>query len=127
MILLELLFCQTIGGIRNGYETVGNIKVFSMDSFQQLEVANKVDTSQTKLHVYCKVNMASGKHEDASFVSLDDLENISILLNEDNDLEEETSHLFTELSIFIFKLEERHNQTGSIYPKHRYRNRVTCF
>ena len=93
MILLELLFCQTIGGIRNGYETVGNIKVFSIDSFQQLDVANKVDTSQTKLHVYCKVNMASGKHEEASLVSLDDLENISVLLNEDNDLEEETSHL----------------------------------
>ena len=28
---------------RNGYETVGNIKVVSVDSFKQLEVANKVD------------------------------------------------------------------------------------
>lgn len=65
--------------------------------------------------------------KEASFVSLNNIDSISILLNEDNDLEEETSHLFTELSIFIFKLEERHNQTGSIYPKHRYRNRVTCF
>ena len=28
---------------RSGYETVGNIKVVSTDSFKQLEVANKVD------------------------------------------------------------------------------------
>ena len=35
------------------------------------------------------VNMASScMHEDASFVSLDDLENVSILLDEDHDLEE---------------------------------------
>ena len=36
------------------------------------------------------VNMASGcTDEGVSFVSLDDLDNISILLDEDNDLEEE--------------------------------------
>ena len=36
------------------------------------------------------VNMASGcTHKEASFVFLDDLDNISILLDEDNDLEEE--------------------------------------
>ena len=35
------------------------------------------------------VNMASSCiHEDASSVSLDDLDNVSILLNEDHDLEE---------------------------------------
>ena len=28
---------------RTGYETVGNIKVVSIDTFKQLEVANKVD------------------------------------------------------------------------------------
>ena len=28
---------------RNGYETVDNIKVVSIDSFKQLEIANKVD------------------------------------------------------------------------------------
>ena len=28
---------------RNGYDTVGNIKVFFINSFKQLEVANKVD------------------------------------------------------------------------------------
>ena len=40
---------------RNGYETVTNIKVVSVDSFKQLEVANKVTMSQTKQHVYCKL------------------------------------------------------------------------
>ena len=39
--------------------------------------------------------MASGcTHEEASFVSLDDLDNITILSEEDNDLEEEITHLF---------------------------------
>lgn len=28
---------------RNGYETVGNVKVVSIDTFKQLEVVNKVD------------------------------------------------------------------------------------
>ena len=32
-------------------------------------------------------------YEDASFVSLDDLGNITILLDKDNDLEEEIAHL----------------------------------
>ena len=39
---------------RNGYETVGNIKVASTGSLDQLEVANKLIKSQTKLHVYYK-------------------------------------------------------------------------
>ena len=44
------------------------------------------------------VNVASGcTHEKASFVSLDDLDNISILLDDDNDLEEEITYLFDEL------------------------------
>ena len=42
----------------------------------------------------------------ASFVSLDDLDNVSILLVEGNDLEEETTHLFNEASVFIFKFEK---------------------
>ena len=33
------------------------------------------------------------RHEDASFVTLNDLENISILLDEDDDLEDEITHL----------------------------------
>ena len=46
-------------------------------------------------------NMASGcTHEEASFESLDDLDpcldNISTLLDEYNDLEEEIIHLFNE-------------------------------
>ena len=31
--------------MRNGYKTGGNIKVVSIDSLKQLEVANKIDTS----------------------------------------------------------------------------------
>ena len=50
-------------------------------------------------------NMAPGcTPEEASFVSLDDFDNISILLDEDNDLVEEITHLFNEVSIFIFKV-----------------------
>ena len=51
--------------------------------------------------------MASGcTHEDASFISLDDLDKISVLLGKVNDLEEEITHLFSEVSIFIFKFEK---------------------
>ena len=45
-------------------------------------------------------------HKEASFVSLDDLDKISVLLDEDNDLEEEITHLFNEISIFISKFEK---------------------
>ena len=34
--------------------------------------------------------------EEASFVSLDDPDDISMLLNKDNDLKEEITHLFNE-------------------------------
>ena len=90
---------------KNGNETVDNIKVVFIDSFKQLQVANHVDTSQIKLHAYCKNGF--GLHtEEALFVSSDDLGNISILLDEDNDLEEEITHLFNEVSIFIFNFEK---------------------
>ena len=50
--------------------------------------------------------MASGcTDEGASFVSLHDLDNISTLLDEDNDLEEEITQLFIEVSILIFNFE----------------------
>ena len=63
-------------------------------------------TSQTKLHVYCKHGF--GFHTRGSFVCMfiDDLDNISFLRNEDNDLEQ-ISHLFNEVSIFIFKFEKK--------------------
>ena len=38
-----LINYDIINRSNNGYETVGNIKVVSIDSFKQLEVANKVD------------------------------------------------------------------------------------
>ena len=42
----------------------------------------------------------------ASFLSLHDLDNVSILLVEDNDLEEEITHLFNEASVLISKFEK---------------------
>ena len=42
----------------------------------------------------------------ASFVSLHDLDKVSILLVEDNDLEEEITHLFNEASVLISKFEK---------------------
>ena len=50
--------------------------------------------------------MSTCTHEEALFVSLDDLDNIFILLDEDNDLEEEITHLFNEGNIFILKFEK---------------------
>ena len=40
-------------------------------------------------------------HEEASFVFLDDLENISILFDEDNYLEEKITHIFHEVHVFF--------------------------
>ena len=94
---------------RNDYETVSNINVVSIDSFKQLEVAIKSITSQTKLHVYCKYDFGLHTLGSYSFVSLNDLDNISISLDEDNDLEAEITHSFNEVSIFISKFEKIHN------------------
>ena len=61
------------------------------------------------------VNMVSDcTHEEASFVSLDDLDNISILLVEDNNLEKEINHWFNEVSIFVFKLEKNILKTCTV-------------
>ena len=69
------------------------------------------------------IYLSSGcTHEEALFVSLGDLDNISILLHEDNDLEEEISHLFNEVSIFIFKFEKKQKQSGFKYIPNIYRD-----
>ena len=69
----------------------------------------------------CILRMTSGcTHKEVLFVSLDDLDNISILLDESNDLEEEVSHLFTKKS--ILKLQKRHNLSGSKYTQNMYCN-----
>ena len=65
----------------NGYETVGNIKVVSTDNFKQLEVANKV-------------NIASGSTQYFYFIRR-------------SNLEEQITHLFSEVSVFIFKFEQK--------------------
>ena len=58
-------------------------------------------------------------HKEASIVSLDNLNNISILLDEDNDLEEEITHLFNEVSNFLFKFEKKTQPIRlEIYSKH---------
>ena len=45
--------------------------------------------------------MASGcMHEEALFISLDGLNNISIFVDEDNDLEEDFTHLSNEVFLF---------------------------
>ena len=61
------------------------------------------------------VSKASGcTHQKASFVFLDDLDNVSILLDEDNGLEEEITHLFNEESTFIFKFEKNPTTNQSL-------------
>ena len=51
--------------------------------------------------------VSGGTHEEALLVSSEDLDNISILLDQDNNLEEESTHLFNEVSIFIFKFQKK--------------------
>ena len=53
-------------------------------------------------------------HEEASFVSLDDIDNISILLDEDNDLEEELTHLFNVVFLFLNLKKSTINQALNI-------------
>ena len=66
------------------------------------------------------VNMASScTHEKASFLYLDDLDEIFTLLDEDNDLEEEITHLFNEVSVFIFKSEKKTPTTNQALNIHK--------
>ena len=63
------------------------------------------------------VNMASGcTNQEGLFVSSDDLDNISILIDEDKYLDEEITHLFNKVNIFTFKFEKKNtiNQTLNI-------------
>ena len=57
-------------------------------------------------------------HKEASLVFVDDLDGISILLDEDNVLEEEITHLLSEVSFSIFKF-EKINQ-NSKYTQNMY-------
>ena len=79
----------------------------------------KLITSQTELHVYGKHGSACTLEEALS----DNFAKISILLDKDNDLEEQITHLFDEVNIFILKFEKNETQsTGSKYTKNMYRN-----
>ena len=49
---------------------------------------------------------SSCTHKEASFESLDDLNNTFVLLDKDNDLEQKNTHSCNEVSIFIFKFEK---------------------
>ena len=105
----EISGMKWVNKTRNDYETVNNIKVVSIDSSKQLEVANKVNMSQTKLHAYRKHGCCL--HTQGNFVCIFRyFDNVFILLDEDNDLEEEFTHL---MNIFIFKFEKKNNQSGS--------------
>ena len=77
------------------------MKVVSIDSLNSLTTQIKLITSQTKLHVNCKHGL--GLHTRGIFVCIFRCLDISNLLDEDNDLEEEIAHLFNEASIFILK------------------------
>ena len=56
-----------------------------------------------------------GTDEGALFVSLDDFDNISILLDEDNDLKKEIPHLFNEVFLVsILKKKPTKNQALNI-------------
>ena len=57
---------------------------------KQLKVANKTDTSQTKLHVNCKHGFGLGTRR--NFVPFDAADNNYILLDKDNDSEKEIIH-----------------------------------
>ena len=60
------------------------------------------------------VNMASGwTQEGAVFVSLDDLDNISILLGEENDFEEEITDLLNEV-FFLFQSLKRNTTNQAL-------------
>ena len=65
--------------------------------------------------------MASGcTHEESSFVSLDDLDIISTLLDEDNDLEQEVTYLFNEVFLFS-SLKKDHKQALNILRTYQRR------
>ena len=71
-------------------------------------------TPQAKLHVYCK-QVLGCPQEEASFVYIDDLDNISFSLDKENYLEEDLAHLFNESSIFTVKFQKKNNHSGSKY------------
>ena len=57
-----------------------------------------------------------------SFAYLVDLDNVYILLDKDNDLEEEHTHLLNEVGIFISSLKKQHNQSGFKHTQTLYRH-----
>ena len=65
-------------------------------------------------------------HEKASFVSLNDLDNISILLEVDHDLDEEITHLFNPFhatNLFWYLLKTSENQRFSdVFRGHQKRS-----
>ena len=85
---------------RNGYQTFGNIKRESIDSFKHLELATKVDCVANLSYMYIVTIPSGCTHEEVSFVFLDDFGKISILLEKDNHLEEKITHLFNEIFLF---------------------------
>ena len=77
-------------------------------------------------YVYIAFTATVCTHEKASFVSLNDLDNISILLEVDNDLEEEITHLFNPFhatNLFWYLLKTSENQRFSdVFRGHQKRS-----
>ena len=67
------------------------------------------------------VNMASGcTHEETSLGSLNDLDNVSILLDKDNDLEGKNSHLFKTIKICILRFKNMYRKYKVISNDFKY-------
>ena len=94
-----------------------SLKQFLLIALNNLRLQTNSITSQTKLHVNCIRRFGQlAEAVSSGFLSLDDLGNISILLDKDNDLEEIITHLFNEVRIFIFKFEKNTtNQALNIF------------
>ena len=90
------------------------LQQFLLIALKNLRSQTKSITSQTKLYIYSIHGFWLHK-EEVSFVSSDDLDNIYILLDEDNDLEEEVTHLFNEVFLFSSVKKSITNQTLNIF------------
>ena len=98
---------------RDGHETVSNMRVVYIESFEQFTLQIKPITLQTMLDVYCKHDFRL-----QTWGSLVYLEGISISLDKDNDLEEEITHLL--MKFFFQASRNKHDQIGSKYIPNMY-------
>ena len=89
------------------------MRVVYIESFKQFTLQIKPITLQTILDVYCKHDFRL-----QTCGSLVYLENISISLDEDNDLEEEITHLL--MKFFFSSFQKQSRPIGSKYIHNMY-------